>query len=225
MSTLLPDPPVLGVKAHDQYVVSHGRGGAVGVFTADEPMLLRRGTRVLLQTARGMEVGEVLSPATIRQARLLGATSSGMLVRAMTVDDEGRHAEHRPTENAVFEAGRAWAERDGLALEILDVELLFDGQVAILQFVGKDADTEKFAQALEERFSLTIRLENLAIPAAAEEHHHCDKPDCGREAGGGCTTCSTGGGCSSCGSAQVDIKEYFGHLRTKMEANNRIPLT
>ena len=67
-----------------------------------------------------------------------------------------------------------------------------------------------------------IRLENLSLPKEEHEHGGCDKPDCGRESGGGCSTCSTGGGCSTCGSGKTDLREYFGHLRTKMES--RIPL-
>jgi hypothetical protein len=66
----------------------------------------------------------------------------------------------------------------------------------------------------------------LAVPAAPDAHEHggCDKPDCGRTAGGGCTSCSSGGGCSSCGSSKVDLRPYFSHLRDKMEAKGRIAL-
>ena len=124
----------------------------------------------------------------------------------------------------LFEACRSWAANVALALEVLDVDLLFDGQHAIVQFIGAEADAERLAPELEKHFKLTLRFENLAVPAPpAEEEHRCDKPDCGRDAGG-CTTCSTGGGCSSCGSAKVDMRDYFGHLRTKMETNQRIPL-
>jgi hypothetical protein len=114
--------------------------------------------------------------------------------------------------------------RDGLGLEILDVHVLFDGGQATLQFVGPDAETEPLVHALEEQFSLTIRLENLAAPAAHHDHGRCDKPDCGRDAAGGCTTCGTGGGCSSCGSGQADLAQYFSHLREKMHTGQRVPL-
>ena len=129
-------------------------------------------------------------------------------------------------EERIFETSRAWAVHDGLMLEILDVDVLLDGSNAIIQFLGIDTDTEKFALALEQHFSLAIRLENLAVHEPHEEHEHggCDKPDCGRSAGGGCSTCSTGGGCSSCGSGKTDLREYFGHLRTKMESGQRTPL-
>ena len=71
--------PTPRLTPHDQFVVSHGKSGALGVFTAAEPLPLRRGQAVILQTNRGIEMGRVLSPATLRQARILGATSAGTL--------------------------------------------------------------------------------------------------------------------------------------------------
>ncbi len=209
---------------HDRFIVSHGKGGALGVFTAADAMMLKRGQKTIVQTDRGVEVGTVLCAATDRKAALLGATAAGRLLRCFTPDDEARRADRATLEQQLFQAARTWAIQDGLGLEILDVDLLFDASSAIVQFVGADADTESFALKLEQQFGVTIRLENLAVPSSPEEETHgCDKPDCGRESGG-CTSCSTGAGCSSCGSSKVDLREYFGHLRTKMEGQNRVPL-
>jgi len=226
MSARLSMPPVLATETHDQFLVSHGKSGVVGVFTYTEPLALRRGEHVIVQSSRGVEIGSVLCPASLRQARLIGSTSSGQLLRRATHDDQIHRDQQAEIEQTIFSTSRAWAHERGLALEILDVDLMFDDTQAILQFVGKETDTEKLAQALEEHFHLAIRLENLSGPLVPDEHEHggCDKPDCGRSAGGGCTTCSTGGGCSSCGSSKVDLREYFGHLRTKMEDKQRIPL-
>ena len=225
-ATLLPPTEIAG-NAHDRFIVSHGKGGALGIFVTSEPLALRRGQNVILQTQRGAEIGAVHCAANDRQAALLGATAAGELLRRVTPDDEIRRDELATLEQQIFETSRTWATRDGLALEILDVDLLFDASTAIVQFVGDDADTESFAQILEDHFRLAIRLENLASPAAPEEETHgCDKPDCGRTADGegGCSTCSTGGGCSTCGSGKTDLRDYFGHLRTKMETQQRIPL-
>ena len=57
----------------DQFVVSHGKCGAVGVYTASEPLALRRGQHVVIETERGLEIGTILCPASLLQARLLGA--------------------------------------------------------------------------------------------------------------------------------------------------------
>ncbi len=236
MSAMLPIPaataaalplgegPGVRVQPHDQFIVSFGKNGALGVFTSDKPLTLRRGQKVLVQSSRGVEVGSVLRPATLQQARLLGATSSASLLRAVTRDDEIQRDQLADLQQRLFDMSRNLAQRDGLTLEILDVDVMFDRAQAIIQFVGIDADTEKLASALELHFAMTIRLENLSVPKPNDEHEHggCDKPDCGRTTGGGCSTCGTGGGCSTCGSGKTDLREYFGHLRTKMES--RTPL-
>jgi len=217
----LPNP----VAAHDQYLVSFGKSGAVGVFTAAEPLTLKRGTRAVVQTSRGIEIGAVLHPATLRQARLLGAVAGGTFLRPCTSDDLSKRAEQVRIEQSLFDWSRARAQRESSGMEILDVDLLFDGTIAILQFVGAETHSEQLAHTLEAEFGMSIRLENIAGPRTPpEEEPRCDKPDCGREGntGGGCSTCSTGGGCSSCGDGKVDMREYFGHLRTKMHL--RVPL-
>lgn len=224
MSAPLPEPVVLATDENDQFLVSHGKSGVIGVFTLATPGFYARGQSVIVQTARGVEIGAVLGPASIRQARLFGAESSGLLMRGRTDQDASRCDELAQLEQQIFDHARAWATRDCLPLEILDVDLFFDGLQAIVQFVGADDGAESFAQALEQHFRLTIRLENLSVPAETHEHR-CDKPDCGSEAGGGCSSCSTGGGCSTCGSSsKVDLRGYFAHLRSEMEQRGRIPL-
>lgn len=225
----IPELMARPAAAH-QYVVSFGKGGGVGVFTAPEPVPLRRGDRVVVQSPRGIEAGSVLCAATLGQARLLGATAAGPLLRPLGTDDDALLRDLRQRARQLFETARRQAQDECLALEILDAEILMDEQQAILQFVGDEPELDGFAQALEQRFGLQIRLENLAQPSApAEEVEHagCGKPDCGRAEGGegGCTTCSTGGGCSSCASgSKVDLRDYFGHLREKMQKDQRRPL-
>src|SRR4051794_40791155 len=103
MTSTLPPP----THAHDQFVVSHGKSGALGVFTAAEPMVLRRGKKVVVLTSRGVEVGVVLCPATLRQARILGAVSCGTLLRTITAGDHVKRDELRTVEQGVFETSRA----------------------------------------------------------------------------------------------------------------------
>ncbi|MBM3994229.1 MAG: hypothetical protein FJ303_08765 [Planctomycetes bacterium] len=212
--------------AHDQFVVAFGKCGALGVFASDEPLRLRRNDKVAVQTSRGLEVGTVLCRASIRQARLLGVSSSGILVRVLGDADRAHIAELSVRAQAIFTCSRDRANNLGLAIELLDVDVLLDGQHAIVQFVGDPANTEQLAHELEARFTVSIRFENLAGPRTDEHDGHggCGKPDCGRtDGGGGCSTCETGG-CSSCGVSQPDLRDYFSHLRAKMEESNRIPL-
>jgi hypothetical protein len=207
----------------DQYIVSHGRNGALGIFTADSPMGLQRGAAVVIQSVRGIELGRVLCAASSRQAQLLATTSHGTLLRVAAPADQVSRGQ---VEIEIFEAAKAHVQRAGLNLEILDVEMLLAGDRAIVQFVGEETDVDLLAAELEKPFAIAIRFERLGMAHSDHEgaEARCDKPDCGKTGGGGCTSCSTGGGCSSCGSGKIDMRDYFAHLRTKMEASNRVPL-
>jgi len=211
----------------DQYVVAFGKSGGLGCFTVIEPLDLFRGARVVLRTPRGQEIGEVLGPATLRQARLIGSQVSGDILRHATAEDDLFLQNLGSAAEALFEECRRAAHDLALPLQILDVEVLLDGENAIVQFVGGgDDDVTRLADALP-RGQRQIRFENLAAPGGRDDDDHgrCDKPDCGRiNGGGGCTSCGTGGGCSSCGAGHVDLRPYFAHLRDKMEASHRTPL-
>jgi cell fate regulator YaaT (PSP1 superfamily) len=221
MSVLPPVPPLNELEATDQYLVGYGKSGALGVFMAGSPLTLRRGMSVIVRTPRGVELGHVRGPATLRQARVLGAVASGELLRCATAADEDQRACLAQRAEQLFASSRQLARQQFLTIEVLDVELLFDGQRAILQYVGDDVRLEAYAQELTRCAGVEVQLENLAAPQ--EEHDAgCGKPDCGR-GGGGCTSCGSDGGCASCGSHKVDLRDYFAHLRTQMESR-RMPL-
>jgi cell fate regulator YaaT (PSP1 superfamily) len=216
-------PPDTTTAEH--FLVSYGKSGGLGSFSVSEPLALERGDLVVVDTPRGRELGTVLCPASVRQARLLGAVASGTIIRPLSSDDDSALEEAHVLSRRLFDAGRQLAQSRELALEILDVDVFFEDR-AVLQFIGDDLpELDAFAQALSDSFHLDIRLENLALPQAPAESHGCGKPDCGKTAGGGsCSTCSTGGGCSSCGSGATDLRPYFAHLREQMDAGQRTSL-
>jgi len=214
---------VLGAAATDQFVVSYGKGGGVGVFTADRPLTLRRGDRVVIVSPRGTEAATILCPASGQQAHLLGAAASGRLLRSLSVDDEIQIVRHQRLAEELFEAARAMADQVEAAIEVVDTEVLLEGRQVIVQYLGDDPTPDFFVQAMERRCGLEVRLENGAAftgPFEESQSGGCGKPDCGRQADGSCSTCSTGGGCASCGS-HVDLRQYFGHLREQMENRQR----
>jgi hypothetical protein len=165
--------------------------------------------------------------ATSRHARLLQDASSGDLLRRATPEDEQRAAWLRERSQNLFEETRRTVVALSLPLEVLDAEVLFDGQSAIIQHLPwAECNYDPLVQTLSRQYELEVLMENLVLPSAREESQGgCGQPNCGRVSGAGCTSCGTGGGCSSCASGKVDLTAYFAHLRTKMEANSsRIPL-
>jgi hypothetical protein len=210
----------------DQYVASFGKDAALGCFTSSEPIALSRGESVLLRTPRGIEVGEILCLASLRQARLLGAQIRGELMRAIADADRDHLARLERDGQELLDTARRIADETATSVVLLDAELLFDARHAVVQILHADADSlAGFVAKLESQTGIQVRLANLAQPLPAEpEEHGCGKPDCG-SGEGGCTSCSTGGGCSSCSAGdKVDLRPYFSHLRDRMETSQRVPL-
>jgi cell fate regulator YaaT (PSP1 superfamily) len=206
-----------------EYLVSFGLTGEFGRFRTAGPLALRRGERVVVRSSRGVEIAEVLREATPRHAHFLPNTSVGQLLRRLTLEDEISAREKQSRGQQLFERGRRLAGELDLPLELLDVEVLLDGQHAVLHHLRwGDADVRPFVSTLSREFELHITLIDLSGPKDATnredeaESHGCGRPDCGRTEGGGCGTC--GSGCGTCGSANPrDVELHFAQLREQME--------
>lgn len=168
-----------------QHFVRVGVLGSVGRFAAESRRRYARGTRVVCRTARGLEVGEVLSAAEASEA-----PGDGTLLRRVTTEDDLLIARLEKNRDRAF---RACCERL-LALDsppiLLDVEHLFDGQSLYFYFLGEttpelDALTAELADVYEAKAQLQKFAETLTAGCG---------PHCGTEEGGGCGT----GGCTTC---------------------------
>lgn len=207
-----------------EYLASFGRSGEFGRFRSATPLNLRRGERVVVRGPRGVEIAEVLRQATPRHAHFLPNTSVGQLLRRLTPADEQSESDMRQRAQQLLDRGGQLAAELGLPLILLDVEVLFDGEHAILhQLRAKDGDVRPFVSTLSREFAVHITLVDLnrdLIGAGLDESDDlagCGRPDCGQRTEGGCSTCSSGG-CGSCGSATPkDTELYFAQLREQME--------
>jgi len=205
-----------------EYLVSYGTAGDFGRFRPRRPVACRRGDRAVVRSARGLEVGTVLCPATPGHARHLPNTTVGELLRLASADDEaaaeasGRRGQH------IFDDARGLAAELALPLEVLDVEVLLDGGPAVIHLLRwAECDVRPFVSGLSKRHDVQVLLEDVGRPK--EEDHGCGRPDCGRGEGG-CSTCGTGG-CSTCGGGQPeDVRAHFAALREQMHQVGRVPL-
>jgi hypothetical protein len=207
-----------------EYLVSYGLAGDFGRFRAARPLALRRGDRVVVRSARGVEVGAVLREATPRHAAFLPNTTVGQLLRPAGPDDEAEAGRLGDRGFALLDRARRLADELGLPLEPLDVEVLLDGRHADLHVLRRAGlDVRPFVSTLSREFDLHLLLTDLGGPAAAdepEEAHGCGREGCGS---GGCGACGSGG-CGTCGSAAPEeVTAYFAELREQME-RRRTPL-
>jgi cell fate regulator YaaT (PSP1 superfamily) len=204
-----------------EYLVSYGLAGDFGRFRSLTPLRCRRGERVVVRSHRGVEVGHVLRAATARHAAFLPNTTLGQVLRAVTAEDEGKQDTLRERGRRLFERGVDLADELELPLEVLDAEVLLDGDHAALHLLRwADSDVRPFIATLSREFALHIQIADLSRPKE-EEHQEEAHDGCGREGcgnNGGCGSCGTGGGCGSCGTEKApDMTAHFAQLREQME--------
>ena len=199
-----------------EYLIGYGSNGEFGRFHSARPLTCRRGQRAVVRSHRGVELGVVMCPATPGHAHFLPNTSMGQLLRLASTEDEQTAERMRQRGQRLFEHGRQLAAELGLPMEILDVEVLLDGQQAFVHhLLWGECDERPLVSKLSSEHDLHVALYNLATPKE-ETEHDCGWPDCGQKEGGGCDTCGSGGGCDTCGSNNLDdIKEYFSGLRAR----------
>src|SRR6266536_5968675 len=76
--------------AAEQYLVRHGVMRFIGAFDPPAGVALNRREAVVLKTDRGVELGEVLCPATPQAVAAVPEPTHGQVVRVATADDRAR---------------------------------------------------------------------------------------------------------------------------------------
>jgi cell fate regulator YaaT (PSP1 superfamily) len=170
-----------------QHFVRVGILGSVGRFAAADRQRYVRGARVICRTARGLEVGEVLSPVEAAESPAM----DGSLLRRVSTQDDLLLARLEKNREEAYEACAARLAERGLDAVLVDVEHLFDGQSLFFYFLGEttpelDAITSELADVYEAKAQLQKFADTLTAGCG---------PHCGTEEGGGC---GTSGGCSTC---------------------------
>ena len=207
----------------EEYLVAFGQSGDFGRFRAAASLRPQRGERVVVRGPRGVEIAEVLRPAAPGHAHFLPNTTVGQLLRRLTEDDERNERALRLRGQQLFERGQRLIEELKLPLVLLDVEVLLDGEHAVLHHLrDADAEVRAFVSTLSREFALHIALVDMSGPRSLEEEESaeplgCGRPHCGQGEDGGCGSCGSGG-CGSCGAAKPQEDElHFAELRERME--------
>jgi cell fate regulator YaaT (PSP1 superfamily) len=213
------------VLPEDEYLVSFGRAGDFGRFRAPPACNFRRGDRVVVRQDDGLEVGTILCPVQPGHTRYLARTAVGRIVRSLNADDEIALETSTERGHRLFNEARRLVEELDLPLEVVDVEIAFDGRRAVVHHLRRvECDVRPLVRALAQTCDLEILLQNLSLPEALDDDPGCGRPDCGKGSGG-CTSCGTGG-CSTCsqGTKKEDVAAYLTRLRDGMERGPRTSL-
>lgn len=180
------------------HIVRVGMLGQIGRFRPVDGVCYPRGSRVILRTGRGLEIGEVLREP---DGELAMSLADGDVVRGMTVADELLAARLEQNRHAAFSACAEQLAAAAPDVTLMEVEHLFDGQTLVFYFLGDPTPkVERLTADLAETYDAQAQLGRFAATLA----EGCG-PGCGTEdaAGHGCTSCAVGcavaGACSTHG--------------------------
>jgi cell fate regulator YaaT (PSP1 superfamily) len=168
------------------HLVRVGALGRVGRFRSPDATTFPRGTRVVVRTTRGLELGEIVAPPGDEPL----AQADGTIVRAMTIEDqllEARLLRHR---DEAFHACQSRLEQAGADAVLVDVEHLFDGQSLFFYFLGAvPGDVDRLTEELAGIYDAGVQFSRFAETLVAGCGPACGTQDA---EGSGCGSCSTG---------------------------------
>lgn len=160
-------------------LIRYGRLGWVGVFGTVDAITCQPRDWVVVQTDRGPELGEVLLDPT--QKIPVDAKPTGELLRLAQPDDRTTHLQRQSLVDTAIAAANRHLQTKTLPVDVIDGELLVDGETLILYYVGEFQS--EFAE-LRTRLAIGLKVNRVDL-------HPLIEPT-----GGSCGT----GGCGSCAS-------------------------
>ncbi|MCA9266892.1 MAG: hypothetical protein KDA41_00400 [Planctomycetales bacterium] len=178
------------------HFVRVGAMGAVGRFTAVDNHQYPRGCRVICRTARGLELGEVLSGAAQGPA---GQSGDGSILRRTTPQDELLLARQQKNRDAAFNACREKLASRAVDAALMDVEQLFDSATLYFYFLGDvSPEVEQVTAELAETYDAHVEFRKFAQAVAEGCGPECGTAEApGACADGGCQTCAASAACGA----------------------------
>src|SRR3954453_20975247 len=110
------------------YVVRYGRMRYLGEYAGLAGQEHPRGQRVVVKSDRGLELGEVLCPATDRTALFLENPVRGEVLRVASAEAQGMEARLGDGQKEGFAACREFIARRRLQMDLVDVEAILGGE-------------------------------------------------------------------------------------------------
>ena len=167
-------------------------GSLAEIHVADGEPSLCRGRRVIVRTARGVELGSIAAP--IRDGNTTRLPTARVL-RSTTDQDELLLRRLERHKRRAVEACRTALRDSGSNATLLEVDQIFDGGTLVMHFLGQvDELVQAVTGQIVDQYEAVVRSRHFAKLLA----DGCG-PGCGSEAAAGC---GSGGGCSQCGLAQ-----------------------
>ncbi len=118
------------------------------------------GMYVIVDTARGMEYGEVVTEPKEREEE----TIYKPVVRIAKASDKAKVKEHEEKAKQAFEIAQEKIAKHGLPMKLVDVEYTFDGSKLIFYFTSDGrVDFRELVKDLAAHFRIRIELRQIGV--------------------------------------------------------------
>jgi cell fate regulator YaaT (PSP1 superfamily) len=164
------------------YVVRYGQMRYLGEYTGLADQEHVRGQRVVVQSDRGTELGEVLCPATDRTALFLENPVKGEILRVASPDDLGAEISLKETRKTGFDACLQFIAKRRLQMELVDVEVILGHERIVFYYLAeKRVDFRELVKDLARVLHTRIEMRQIGVRDEAKllaDYGDCGKPVC-----------------------------------------------
>src|SRR5260370_21602409 len=164
------------------YIVRHGVMRFLGDFEPGSDTPYRHNQEVVIETERGLEVGEVLCEVTPRALEFIQEPTKGKILRLMTDEDRVQLLQSQSCEDTAYHRCNDFIRERQLQMELVDAEHLFGGERLIFYFLAeKRVDFRELVKDLAREFRTRIEMRQIGVRDEAKllaDYGDCGKPLC-----------------------------------------------
>ncbi|MGC8638957.1 MAG: PSP1 domain-containing protein [Isosphaeraceae bacterium] len=137
---------------------------------------------MVIRSDRGIELGEVLCPATERIATFLDRPMRGEILRDASSDDLAQEIRLATDQEAAFAVCQQFITRRRLQMNLVDVEILFGRERIIFYYLAdKRVDFRELVKDLARALRTRIEMRQIGVRDEAKliaDYGDCGKPVC-----------------------------------------------
>jgi cell fate regulator YaaT (PSP1 superfamily) len=164
------------------YIVRYGQMRFLGEYRDLDGREHPRGEKVIVRTDRGIEVGEVLCPATDRTAYFLENPFRGDILRVAS--DEDLETDRRLAERQQhgFATCEEFVAKRRLQMNLVDVEAILGGERMVFYYLAeRRVDFRELVKDLARAMQTRIEMRQIGVRDEAKlvaDYGDCGKPVC-----------------------------------------------
>jgi cell fate regulator YaaT (PSP1 superfamily) len=138
------------------------KAGKIYYFDPDD-ITIKVGDNAIVETARGVEYGEVvIGPKDVNEDEIIAPLKK--VLRVATDEDKARDEENKSKEGKAFEICLKKIEEHGLSMKLVDVEYTFDNNKVIFYFTADGrVDFRELVKDLASIFKTRIELRQIGV--------------------------------------------------------------